>query len=138
MPSLIQASEEPLLDDERLWPIVDRLKAEYGRSKLEDSEFVTFIQPAKQTTVTTEVGIQVPTWVPAMAVFAVLTPNPRPLAKAAGAKVMTHGTAALEDWRASETERGHYVDGRRDPAHEIFRGVVREHLRILENLRSMI
>lgn len=138
MPGLIQATDEPVISDERLWPIIDRLKAEFGRSKLEDTEFLTFVQPAKQTVARTESGIEVPTWVPEMAVFCVISPNPRPLARKAGAKVMTHGTAAMADWRESEQERGHYVDGRRDPAHEILRGVVREHLRVMTNLKEMI
>lgn len=138
MPGLIQATDEPVIPDDRLWPIVDRLKAEFGRTKLEETEFLTFVQPAKKTTARTESGLEVPTWIPEMAVFAVISPNPRPYARTLGAKVMTHGTAALEDWRESERERGHYVDGRRDPAHEILRGVVREHLRVMTNLREMI
>jgi hypothetical protein len=136
-PGLIEASE-PLITDERLDQVVSKLKAEFGREKLEQTEFVTFIQPEKRTNRTTESGITVPTIVPDMAVFAVLSPNPRPGAKAVGAKVMTHGTAALVDWRESESERSHYVAGRRDPAHEIFRGVVREHLRVMTNLKEMI
>lgn len=125
---------EPLLTDERLERTTDKLRSQFGHKPLEDAEFVTFIQPARHAMADVN-GVSVPTWISEMAVFAVLSPNPRPYAK--GQRVMSHGTVSLQDFRETDSEFDHFV-GRPDPAHQIYRAVVADHLRKMADLRALI
>lgn len=127
---------EPLLSDERLEILVDKLKSEFGHAKLDGATFVTFISDSRQAEVDVK-GIKVPLHVEDMATFAIIEPNPRPYAAAKALQVMTHGTVALEDWEEDEKDRNHYV-GRRDPAHRIFRAVTAEHVERMDSLRELI
>lgn len=124
---------EPLLPDSRVEQLAHKIRSQFGHARFIEAQFITFVQPAKDV-----VRSGVRTWIPEMAVFAIISPNPRPAARILGQSVMTHGTVALEDWRASEKDASHFVSAGTDSAHEIFRGVAREHLRVLTNLREMI
>lgn len=127
---------EPLLPDDRLEKLEHKLRSQFGHDRLDGATFVTFIQPAKQTTATVS-GIKVPTWITEMAVFAVLSDNPREHAKKRGMRILSSGTVSLKDWRDADAEFDHYV-GRPDPAHQIYRAVVADHLRKMDDLRSLL
>lgn len=124
---------EPLISDQRLERLVDKLRSEFG--PLENFEFATFIQPARDIQKETPAGILVKATVQEMAVFAALAPRPR--SKKAGSKLMSTGTVSLRDWREAEAEAAHYA-GAKDHAHAIYRVVVKDLLGKLDDLRSLI
>lgn len=130
------AKYEVLLTDERIERIAHKIGSEFGFGRLKDTQYVSFIQPAR--IVSHEVdGItrQIP--VAEMAVFAVLTPNPRPYAQKTGQKLMTHATAALADFLEAEAELSHFAHAGKDPARDIYKAVVKTHLKQLDDLRSL-
>lgn len=127
------ANLEVLVEDDRLLPIVEKLRSEFGHKTLAQTEFVTFVVPPRQVTKRTPEGLEFPGWIDSKAVFAVLTPNPR----RPGQKILTSATAELSAWMDSEKERRHYV-GAPDPIHGFFRSVLREHLPTIANLRDML
>lgn len=127
---------EPLLSDERVEVLVHKLQSAYGYGKLKDTQFVTFIQPAMRATADVN-GVKVPTWVSEMAVFGCLSPNPRRYVGIGPQQILTHATVALADFREADAEASHYVAAP-DPAMGIFRTVVVEHLRQLDDLKSLI
>lgn len=128
---------EVLLPDWRVGRIRERIAQMAGRDRLEGVELVTFIQPRKTVDRETDAGIVVPVSLEPMAVFAAISPNPRPYARQYGASVLTSATASLRDWSDRERESRHFVDVREDPALGIFRVVVKRHLETMDNLRSM-
>jgi hypothetical protein len=120
---------EPLISDRRMQEIGHKIVDEFRPKGLSDDvDFVTFIQPA--TTIERN-GIQVP--IPEVAVFAVITDNP----KSAGRRVMTQAAAWLADWLARDAARLHFVSGGQDPAFPVFRRIVREHVEKIQSLREM-
>lgn len=126
------ADYEVLLEDDRVLPIVEKLKSEFGHKTLADTQFVTFVVPPRQQTKRTPEGLEYPGWIPTKAVFAVLTPNPR----RKGQLIMSHATTDLANWSDTERESRHYV-GAPDDLHNIFRAVLREHLPTIANLKDM-
>lgn len=129
------SSYEPLLDDARVDRIAHKIKSEFGFKKLEDSVFFTFIQPARPYTGRTEGGIVAPTWIPEMAVFAIISPRPNPIRP--GQKLMSQATAALSDWLEKEKDAAHFA-GAPDEAHQIFKAVARMHLKVLQDAKELI
>lgn len=125
------ASYDILVDDGRVERETARLRVEFG-AKLADTEFVTFIQPARTVNHRLDSGIEVPLHIPDKAVFAVVTPNPRRPAQ----KILTSVTTNLRDWEESERERSHYA-GKADPIGAFFRRALFEHLPMIQNLREM-
>lgn len=126
---------EPVISDARLERLVPRLHSAFGRKKLDDAEFVTFIQPAREVTRATEQGIQFRSWVPEMAVFAVLSPRPR--STKPGQRLMSHATVSLSDFREVDklwSEGNHPVD----PAWQLMKIVTGDHVRKLDDLNSLI
>jgi hypothetical protein len=125
---------EPLLDDDRVERLAEKLRSQFGHKTLADSTFFTFIQPARSYTGQTPGGLQAPAWIPDMAVFAVISPRPngRP-----GQKLMSTATVSLQDWLETEAQATHYV-GVPDEAHQIFRAVVRDHLAKMQSAKELI
>jgi hypothetical protein len=126
---------EPLLDDDRVERIAHKIKSEFGFKKLEDSVFFTFIQPARPYNQRTPEGLVVPTWIPDMAVFAIISPRPNPTRP--GQKLMSQATASLEGWLEAEKEASHFA-GAPDEAHKIFKAVARMHLQQLQSAKELI
>lgn len=126
------ADYEVLVDDDRILKAADELRREFGPA-IEDTSFVSFVQPARTVSRKTDLGIEIPVHVPEMAVFAAVTPNPR----RPGQKILTSATVALRDWEASEWDRQHYV-GKADPVPAFLRLALKEHLPTIQNLRDMI
>lgn len=71
--------------------------------------------------------------VPRAAVFAIISDNPRHPTF----RVMTNAMTPMATWDEVEGEYKHFA-GRGDPALNIFRYVVEQHIRTIENLRDMI
>lgn len=123
------ASYETLISDRRVTAIADLVIDEFREHGLGDNaEFVTFIQPPQ---IVQRTGVDVP--IPEVAVFAVISDNPR----APGHQVMTQASVWLTDWRATDAARLHFVSGPQDPAFPIFRETAKAHLRTIRNLREM-
>lgn len=116
---------EPAVDDLRLAKVNEAVLMRYPA--LSGATFVTFVQPAKLLT-----EYEPPRELREMAVFAILSPNPR----AKGQNVMTHGTAALEDFESADREARHFV-GVPDPLLGIYLSVARKHIETMQNLREM-
>lgn len=127
---------EELLTDERVEQIRETLTAEFGVQAMQDLELATCIQPWKEVEVDRD-GIKVPVTVQPMAIFLVLSPHPRKYAAIKKPKVMTHGTASLAAFREAQAEASHYT-GAPDSALIIFRRVVQEHLKTIQNLKELI
>lgn len=128
------ASMEPLLDDARVEKIAQKIRSEFAG--LADSDFVTFIVPERTVERKLKAGIAFPHKIEPMAVFAIISDNPRPYAKATGQRLLTSATASLKDWREAEAERGHYVGGP-DLAHDFFRRVAPQHVELIQNLKDL-
>lgn len=128
------ADREPVVPDFRLEVVAEKIRSRYGHGKLQDATFVTWLEPA--TTITKDGEARD---IPARAVFAIVSPNPRGHLYAAGAPNMiaTHGAAWLKDFEDSIRDWEHYV-GRPDPLFEIYKAVVPAHLRTIKNLKEMI
>lgn len=122
------ANYEPVVNDVRLANVEGKLRNEYDKVIPEDIDFVTFVQPPRE--VTREDGLTVP--LPAMAVFAVISDNP----KHKGYRVMTNATAHLSAWYEALKEFQHF-SGAPDPLIGIFRTTLEAHLRTIQNLREM-
>lgn len=124
------ADFEPLISDRRVHAIASIITdLARGRGLTDDTDFVTFIQPA--TTVQRN-GLLTP--IPEVGVFAVISDDPRH----PGLRVMTQASVWLKDWRATDAARLHFVSGNEDPALPIFKQITRDHLEKLKNLREMI
>lgn len=128
------ASMEPLLDDSRVEKIAQKIRSEFAG--LADSDFVTFIVPERTAERKLKSGISFPYKIPPMAVFAIISDNPRPYAKAMGQRLLTSATASLNDWREAEAERGHFA-GTPDLAHDFFRRVAPQHVELIQNLKDL-
>jgi hypothetical protein len=126
------AKYDQVIDDQRLNRLMPRLERAFGSEALNGLEFATFVQPRRRVS-REEGGIEVPVWVDEMAVFAVISSNPR----RPTSKLMSHGTVSLSNFRAADGEFNHYVD-RPDPAFQILAAVVKDHLRKLDDLRSLL
>lgn len=124
------SSYEPLISDRRVQALAGMLVEQYRPLGLPDgSDFVTFIQPAREIE---RKGVWVP--IPEAGVFAVISDNPRH----PGHRVMTQATVWLHDWRATDAARLHFVSGPQDPALPIFKAVMRPHLATIRNLKELI
>lgn len=124
------ADYEPLLSDRRIQALGSLVMDKARPLGLpDDTDFVTFIQPR---TVIDRDGIATP--IPEVGVFAVISDNPRHKGK----RVMTQAAVWLQDWRAVDAARLHFVAGPEDPALPVFKTVVRRHLETLKNLKDMI
>lgn len=126
---------ETVISDARLERLVNRILSTFDHRKLADAEYVTFIQPPRETTQTTDEGVVVPVRVPPMAIFAVLTPKPR--ATRPGQRLMSTATVALSDFREVDLLYGqgnHPVD----PAWQLLKTVVSDHIRKLDDLNALI
>ena len=117
---------EPVVNDVRMANLEGYIRSQYDVP--DDTDFVSFVQPPKMAP--REDGLEVP--VPAMAIFAVISDNP----KHPSFRVMTNGTTRLADWESAREEFQHYA-GRPDPLIQIFRGLTVEHLRTIQNLREL-
>ena len=125
----VYADYEPLISDMRMRAIAGPLIEKFREHGLpDDTDFVTFIQPP--TTIERE-GVAIP--IPEVAVFAVISNNPR----SPKHRVMTQSSVWLADWRATSAAKLHFVSGSADPAYPIFRETVKTHLRVLRNLKEM-
>lgn len=123
------ADYPPLWGDEtdrRLDLIELQLRKETGTN--EDFALLALVQPA---TYVERNGIQVP--IREVALMAIVSPNPT----TPDMMLMTNAAAWLNEFRAAEFERWHYV-GKQDPALPIFRTLLRQHITSLENMRAMI
>jgi len=119
---------EPLLPDHRLARIEGRLRREFpGLS--EEAQFATFIQPPTFTK--SEGGVDMP--IPAVAVFAVIEPNPRH----AGYTEVTPVNIWLSTWRSEEEANRHSSEVKADLAYRLYRLGVAAHCERMSNLRSM-
>lgn len=123
------ANYETVLDDARVWRIQERVMDDAKGRLPDDTDFVTFIQPA---TIVDREGIAVP--IPDVAVFAIVSPNPKDPSR----KVMTQGAMRLDQWRRDDFYRTHYVGAGVDPAMPVFRRIAREHVNTLRNLAELI
>lgn len=124
------ADFETLLSDRRVQELGGKVVEEYRPKGLtDDVDFVTFIQPPQ---IVDRNGIKVP--ISEVAVFAVITDNPRH----PGHRLMTTASVWLQDWRATDTARLHFVSGSQDPALPIFRRIAREHVEKIQSLKEMI
>jgi len=113
---------EHVVSDVRLARVEERFRLAWIRLP-EDAQFLTYIQPRRETAT----GV-----LPPQAVFMVVSQNPRHPAF----RLATTGTAALSDWEETDREYRHFV-GREDPLATLFRPVVRAHVRTIQNLREM-
>lgn len=118
---------EPLVSDVRLAPIDDRLRGEFPGLTPEDV-LVTFIQP-EQVKIRDGQELRIPP----MAVLAVMSPNPRH----PDYRLMTPGVTSLAAFEEADQEFRHYA-GKTDPVLSIYRLVVKDHLRKLQDLRELI
>lgn len=124
------ADFEPLLSDGRVNGIASRLFDEYRPKGLpDDVDFLTFIQPP---TIVDRNGVKLP--IPSVACFAIITDNPRD----PDHRIMTQASVWLQDWRAKDALRRHYVAGPEDPAFPIFKRLVIEQLQKLQSLKELI
>lgn len=123
------ADFEPLISDRRVTEIAEIImRAALQLDLPDDTDFVTFIQPA--TTVERN-GVLTP--IPEVGVFAVISDNPRH----PKSRLMTQAAVWLQDWQAQDAARLHFVSGKQDPALPIFKRITRDHLTKLQNLREM-
>lgn len=116
---------EPVVPDGRVWQAQERVVRVIP--SLRDSAFVTFIVPEH------EEGERI---VPDLAVFAILSPNPRRYNGKPGPDIMTQATTRLSDWIEAEKERKHFVD-KPDLLVSFFGKVGTEHAKTMQNLREM-
>lgn len=124
------AQLEPLLTDSRVERLAEALFLRFPALPL-DSEVVTFISPERKD--------QLGRVIPAGAVFAVVSGHPRARVYGQpGMKMMTHAGVWLERWRLEEKGRKHFVSGRDDPAFKFLFLAAKEHLRKIDDLKSLI
>ncbi len=118
---------EPLLPDSKVEKIQEKLKREFPA--IGDAVFVSYIQPRQPLNSKNGGG---PTDVPEVAVFAILSQNP----KAPQFHIMTKAAVYLSEWRDVQKTYGHFV-AKADPAYRIFHRTCAEHAKTMQNLRSM-
>lgn len=123
------ADYEPLISDRRMQAIASLLVEQFrARGLPDDSDFVTFVQPAQMVE---REGLLTP--IPEVGVFAVISDNPR----SKGHRLMTQGSVWLTDWQAQDAASLSFTIGPNDPALPIFKAVMRSHLERLANLKAM-
>lgn len=108
---------EDFLDDNRVEQVAVSLLRRFP--VLDGSSFVTFIQPETTAPIQSPGGITVDVPVERMAVFAVISPDPRPW-KTDQDGIMSAATMTERNWRALEAEKAHYVSGKEDLAYQPF------------------
>ena len=124
---------EPLLDDGRVGKIADLLFLAYPDLP-RDSDVFTFIVPQQ-----TVVRDDEPYVIPAQAVFAVKSPNPRTWdAIYLGKEILSTAGLWLATWEREEKDRAHYVSTIEDPAFSAFRALAKTHVGKLRNLKELI
>jgi hypothetical protein len=114
---------EHVVSDIRLARLEERMRLAWWRLPA-DARFLTYIQDGYED----ERGLHAP-----KAVFMVMSPDP----KHPGMRTMTSGTALLSDWESAEREFSHFA-GKEDPLTTVFRPIVREHVKVIQNLREML
>lgn len=117
---------EPVVPDGRVWQAQERVVKVVP--SLRDSTFVTFIVPEHED------GERI---VPDLAVFAILSPNPRKYGGKPGPDIMTQATTRLSDWLEAEKERQHFAN-KPDLLVSFFGKVAVEHNKTMQNLRALI
>lgn len=127
---------EDLLSDERVERIADSLRLRFP-NRLDESSFVSFIQPVTTVPVQTPAGIHIDMPVPAQCVFAIISPDPRPW-KSAAEGILTAATVTLADWLDTERIKSHYVTGNDDPAYKPFLMATLEQLHKLQSASEQI
>jgi hypothetical protein len=125
-----QKDLEPVITDWAMSVIEGRLREKY-RVVPDDTDFVSFIQEAKEVTLDDGFVKEIPP----MAVFAIVSDHPT---KAWSPRIMTHGTASLRDFMDSVAEQKHFTNYKPEPAFVILEQVLRQHLTTLSNLKDMI
>ena len=112
------AQYEPALAQSRLDDIHFQV---LKRVRMPDEvDFATYIQPPVEGK---RNGLYV--LLPENVVFLVVSPNPNP--RYQNKLIKTFAVVSMEDWRAKEGERWHYV-GAPDPALPIFTEMARQHM----------
>lgn len=126
MPSKIELGE-PLVSDERLHRVANRLAVEFRDMLAFGFDLVTWVQEPKVIEASGRT-----TKVPYMAVLGIVSPHP----KQAGSQKLSSAAMLLEHWRTEEQEFNRLV-GRDDPALKFYRALARHHMGVLKGLSEL-
>lgn len=126
------ANAEPLLADDRVGKIGDRLRLIYPDLPVETQFVTAVIEPPYRASNGGKAYTET-RWPAAQ--FMVLGPHPRPIQKKYGYLQASVATLYRAAWDASEKERSHFVATDDDPAYRIFRGLA---VQFLAQRRSLL